>query len=100
MCQTLNYLAVKFCTGHGSLLEYESVEPEDGQSPPETDCGIILRGCLSGAQSERLNALIQKVKPETVVFVAVMKNSDVQSPRPLLVKYSSSSKLNRQLTCL
>ncbi|XBJ07135.1 hypothetical protein VPH35_012701 [Triticum aestivum] len=71
--------------GHGSLLEYESVEPEDGQSPPETDCGLILRGCLSGAQSERLNALIQKVKPETVVFVAVMKNSDVQSPRPLLI---------------
>lgn len=82
---TLNYLPVKFCTGHGSLLEYESVEPEDRLSPPETDYGLILRSCVSGAQSERVNALIQKVIPETVVFVAVMKNCDVQSPRPLLI---------------
>ncbi|XP_040252301.2 B3 domain-containing protein Os03g0619800-like [Aegilops tauschii subsp. strangulata] len=71
--------------GHGSLLEYESMEPEGQLSPPETDYGLILRSCLSGAQNEIVNALIQKVKRETVVFVAVMKICDVKSPRPLLI---------------
>uniref|UniRef100_A0A8R7JXF9 TF-B3 domain-containing protein n=1 Tax=Triticum urartu TaxID=4572 RepID=A0A8R7JXF9_TRIUA len=34
---------------------------------------------------ERVNTLIQKVKPETTVFVATMRRCDVQLPSPLLI---------------
>uniref|UniRef100_A0A452XP03 TF-B3 domain-containing protein n=1 Tax=Aegilops tauschii subsp. strangulata TaxID=200361 RepID=A0A452XP03_AEGTS len=65
--------------------EYESSESDDHPTPPEADYGVIFRSYLSGTQMESVNTLIHKIKPETIVFVATMRKSDVQLPTPLLI---------------
>ncbi|KAF6982017.1 hypothetical protein CFC21_000456, partial [Triticum aestivum] len=68
-----------------SAREYESSESDDHPTPPEADYGVIFRSYLSGTQMERVNMLIHKIKPETIVFVATMRKCDVQLPTPLLI---------------
>ena len=48
------------------------MDPDDHLSHLETGYRLILRSSPSGAHNDKLNELIQKIKPETVVFVAVM----------------------------
>ena len=80
---------MKFYPEEDSAPEYESSESDDHPAPPEADYGVIFRSYLFGAQMERVNTLIQKVKPETTVFVATMRRCDVQLPSPLLVNFCS-----------
>ncbi|KAK1691979.1 hypothetical protein QYE76_008676 [Lolium multiflorum] len=68
-----------------SAQEYESSESADHPTPPEADHGIIFRSCPSGAQMDKVNRLIQEVKPKTIVFAATMRKCDVQLPSPLLM---------------
>ncbi|KQK07742.1 uncharacterized protein LOC100837372 [Brachypodium distachyon] len=72
-------------SGEDSAQQYESSESDDHPTPPEADYGVIFRNCLSGAQIEKVNTLIQKIQPGTVVFVATMRKCDVQLPSPLLI---------------
>jgi hypothetical protein len=51
---------------------------------------------LSRAQKKRVITFIQKSKPETTVFVAVMRKSNVKPPGPCLV--SSLFLLRRELS--
>jgi hypothetical protein len=83
------FLPLNFCTEEDSAQEYESSESADHPTPPEADYGIIFRSCLSGAQMDKVNRLIQEVKPKTIVFVATMRKCDVQLPSPLLVCFYS-----------
>ncbi|CAM0957868.1 unnamed protein product [Alopecurus aequalis] len=68
-----------------SAREYESSESDDHPTPPEADYGVIFRNCLTGAQMEKVNTVIQEIQPKTVVFVATMRKCDVQLPSPLLI---------------
>uniref|UniRef100_A0ACD5W7Q5 Uncharacterized protein n=1 Tax=Avena sativa TaxID=4498 RepID=A0ACD5W7Q5_AVESA len=90
------YLPVNFCTEEDSAREYESSESADHPTPPEAAYGVIFRSCLSGAQMEKVNTVIQEIRPKATVFVATMRKSDVQLPSPLLV-YFYSFKLNVHL---
>jgi hypothetical protein len=81
---------VNFCTEEDNVREYKSFESDAHPTPPEADYGVIFRSCLSGAQIEKINPLIQKIQPEAIVFVATMRNCDVQLPSPLLVYFCSS----------
>lgn len=76
---------MKFYTVEDIAREYESSESDDHPTPPEADYGVIFRSFLSGTQMERVNMLIHKIKPETIVFVATMRKCDVQLPTPLLI---------------
>lgn len=61
-------------------------ESDDLQTPPRADYILSRRSYLSEAQRERVIALIQEIKPETTVFVAIMKKNSVQQrPGPYLV---------------
>ena len=92
---------MKFYTVEDIAREYESSESDDHPTPPEADYGVIFRSYLSGTQMERVNMLIHKIKPETIVFVATMRKCDVQLPTPLLVNlYSFSSSLSLLLFVL
>ncbi|GJM95905.1 hypothetical protein PR202_ga12693 [Eleusine coracana subsp. coracana] len=64
--------------------ENESFEIDDIQAPPGDDYVLSRTSYLSEAQKKRVIALIQKSKPETTVFVAVMRKSNVQPPGPCL----------------
>uniref|UniRef100_A0ACD5W377 Uncharacterized protein n=1 Tax=Avena sativa TaxID=4498 RepID=A0ACD5W377_AVESA len=79
------YLPVNFCTEEDSAREYESSESADHPTPPEAAYGVIFRSCLSGAQMEKVNTVIQEIRPKATVFVATMRKSDVQLPSPLLM---------------
>uniref|UniRef100_A0ACD5ZM09 Uncharacterized protein n=1 Tax=Avena sativa TaxID=4498 RepID=A0ACD5ZM09_AVESA len=68
-----------------SAREYESSDSADHLTPPETDYGVIFRNCLSGAQMEKVNSVIQEIQPKATVFVATMRKPDVQLPSPLLM---------------
>ena len=78
MCQTINQLGflflVKFCTG-----KYNSVKPT------QYEYELILRSSLTGAQFERVTDRIREIRPETIVFVAVMRQLDILPPSALLV---------------
>ncbi|KAM0918068.1 hypothetical protein ACQ4PT_009077 [Festuca glaucescens] len=65
--------------------EEDNAQSDAHPTPPEADYGVIFRSCLSGAQMEKVNPLIQKIQPKTIVFVATMRNCDVQLPSPLLI---------------
>ncbi|XP_044982557.1 uncharacterized protein LOC123449325 isoform X2 [Hordeum vulgare subsp. vulgare] len=88
-CKNTAKVAVTPCSSEKSeednAREYESSESDDHPTPPEADYVVIFRSCLSGPQMERVNTLIQEIKPETTVFVATMRKCDVQLPSPLLI---------------
>lgn len=76
---------MKFCTGEDIPSEKESLESDDLESPPGDDYVLSRTSFLSEAQKKRVVNLIKKSKPGTTVFVAVMRNSNVQPPGPYLV---------------
>ena len=73
------------CTGDDNPSEYDSADSEDHWTPQGPGYGLSLRSCLSVVQYEKVIAVIQRIQPETAVFVAVMIQRDVQLPSPLLV---------------
>uniref|UniRef100_A0ACD5X254 Uncharacterized protein n=1 Tax=Avena sativa TaxID=4498 RepID=A0ACD5X254_AVESA len=71
-------------TGDNSPFEYDSVESGDNRTPRGPNYGLSLGSYLSGAQYEKVIAHVQRIQPETSVFIAVMSQRDVQLPSPLL----------------
>ena len=92
----MEFFTCDFFTEEDSAREYESSESDDHPTPPEADYGVIFRSCLSGAQMEKVNTVIQEIQPKNVVFVVTMRKCDVQLPSPLLV-YFYSFMLSEQL---
>ncbi|WVZ59850.1 hypothetical protein U9M48_009943 [Paspalum notatum var. saurae] len=62
-----------------------SFESDDLQAPPRADYVLSCKSYLSEAQRDRVNALIQEIKPETTVVVAIMRKSNIQRSGNYLV---------------
>ncbi|CAM0957885.1 unnamed protein product [Alopecurus aequalis] len=71
--------------GEDNPHEYDSFKPDDDPGHPEADCVVIFRSSMSGAQHERVTDHIRQIQPETAVFVAIMKQCDIQLPSPLMI---------------
>uniref|UniRef100_A0ACD5W9Q6 Uncharacterized protein n=1 Tax=Avena sativa TaxID=4498 RepID=A0ACD5W9Q6_AVESA len=71
-------------TGHNSPFEYDSFESGDNRTPRGPNYGLSLGSYLSGAQYEKVTAHVERIQPETSVFIAVMSQRDVELPSPLL----------------
>ncbi|KAJ1294514.1 hypothetical protein BS78_01G152000 [Paspalum vaginatum] len=72
-------------SGEDTRDENGSFESDDLQAPPRTDYVLSCKSYLSEAQRERVNALIQEIKPETTVVVAIMRKSNIQRSGNYLV---------------
>ncbi|KAL5219458.1 hypothetical protein ABZP36_020142 [Zizania latifolia] len=70
---------MKCCT-EDSLPESESPAPVDLQTSPGSDYVLSRKSYLSEEQKEKVVAHVQKIQPETTVFVSIIKKSSVQSP--------------------
>jgi hypothetical protein len=79
---------VKFCaeedTPGNKSLESESSD-DDLQTNPRDGYVLSYRRYLSGAQREKVIALIQKIKPEVTVFVSIIRKSNIQASGAYLV---------------
>ncbi|TVU46104.1 hypothetical protein EJB05_05622, partial [Eragrostis curvula] len=86
----------KGCSSHGTSSsaedsgedfssENKSPESDDLQMAQGADYVLSHGNSLSEAQKERVLALIQEIKPDITVFVAIMRKSNVQLPSTHLV---------------
>ncbi|CAM0875865.1 unnamed protein product [Alopecurus aequalis] len=71
-------------SGDNSPSEYDSFESSDNRTRGGPNYGLSLGSCLSGAQYERVIAHVERIQPETAVFIVAMSQRDVQMPSPLL----------------
>lgn len=74
-----------FCTGDNSPLACNSIESDDRRTPRGHNYALSLGSCLSGAQYEKVIALVERIQPEAAVYVDVMSQHAVEPPSPLLV---------------
>jgi len=72
-------------SGEDSLSEYESFWSDDLQTNPGPDYVLSRGSYLSGAQEERVMALLQEIQPESTVYIAVMRKCHIVKPGPYLV---------------
>ncbi|XP_039783394.1 B3 domain-containing protein Os03g0619600-like isoform X1 [Panicum virgatum] len=71
-------------SGEDSLSEYESFWSDDLQTNPGPDYVLSRGSYLSGAQEERVMALLQEIQPESTVYIAVMRKCHIVKPGPYL----------------
>uniref|UniRef100_A0ACD5X9L2 Uncharacterized protein n=1 Tax=Avena sativa TaxID=4498 RepID=A0ACD5X9L2_AVESA len=72
-------------SGDDSPFEYDAFESNDDRTPRGPKYGLSLGSCLSGAQYGKVIAHVERIQPQTAVFVVVMSQRDVQLPSPLLI---------------
>ncbi|KAG8062767.1 hypothetical protein GUJ93_ZPchr0003g18491 [Zizania palustris] len=68
-----------------SLPDSESPAPVDLQTSLGSDYVLAQKSYLSEEQKKKVVAHVQKIQPETTVFVSIMKKSSVQSPGYLYI---------------